>query len=409
MSGTGTVALRHAPVPGGPPPPGPALAVPAPPPPRARRTPWLAILSFVALVVLPLSVIATYYARHAADQFVATARFTVEEAGARPLAAEPGEDRPEDPALVAGERISPLTHVTASYLSSRALMADLRATIDLDARLARADRDVWERLAPGASAEAAYRNWRRRVRVAVDGPSGIVTLEVRAFSPEDAHRIAAAMLARTEALVNRLALRRKREALAAARAEAAESERRLDAAIARLAALRGREGLLDPAQEAEETLRVLAGLTAERIRVDSRLRVLDRLGTAEAAQARRLRTRRESLTADIAELRAQLADAGRADATLAAALARFEELEIRRRFAARLYGLAQSRAIAAEIDLARQSIFLNLFDPPQMPEEARYPRRVAFTLLAAAVLSVGWAILALIWASVADHRLDGRL
>ncbi len=418
MSAMGHVALR--PSPGAPPTdpteppldPQPAsrLQVPTPPAPRAPRTPWIAILSFFALVVLPVTVIATYYARHAADQFVATARFTVEEIGTHPVAAEPDGAPPETGAdVLAGDSTSPLTHVAASYLASRSLLAELRRTIGLDAMLARAEGDLWARLPQGATAEAAYRHWRGRVRVSVDGLSGIVTLEVRAFTAEDTHRIAEAMLEHAEALLNRLSVRRKGEELGAARAEAAWSERRLASAISELTALRGREGLIDPSQEADETMRVLAQLTTERIRIGSRLNVLDRLGTADATQAQRLRTRVEHLTTEIAELRTGLADAGRADATLAAALARFEELEIRRRFAARLYGLAQARVIAAEIELARQSVFLNLFDPPQLPEDPSYPHRLAFTLLSAAVLAVGWAILALIWASVADHRLDARL
>ncbi|GMG80815.1 capsule polysaccharide transporter [Paralimibaculum aggregatum] len=387
----------------------PPIAAPMPPRARPRRVNWPAVISFALIVVLPVVVIGTYYYRHAADQFTATARFTLRETRARPLGFEAAEGAPERIGSgLATETVSHFTHVAASYLESRALLADLGAVLDVDAMFRRPEADFWARMPEGLPAEARFDYWRERVRVAVDGPSGIVSLQIRAFRPEDALALADAAVARAEALVNALSLRQKADAVARAEAEAAESERRLQASIAALSAFRDREGLLDPGQEGAETVRLLSQLTTERIRLESELRVLDRVVDGDAARARALRTRLASITGDIAQLRDQLGSGAAADASLAAALGRFEALEIRRRFAAKLYGLAQTRRINAEIDRARQSVFLNLFDPAQRPERSDHPRRAAFTLLAFLGLSAGWAILALIWASVADHRLDRR-
>ncbi|MEO0623206.1 MAG: hypothetical protein AAFU49_05170 [Pseudomonadota bacterium] len=387
-----------------------ATPFPAPPNRRASRVNWLALLSFFLIVALPITVIGTYYANHASDQYTASSRFTVREIKTRPLALEDADGAPDRiGSPLATEAISGMTYVVANYLGSRALMEELRRDMGLEAMFRRGEADFWARLPEEASAEDIYDYWRDQIRVAIDGPSGIVTLRVRAFAPEDTLVLSMGMLARAEALVNALSGRQKADAKARAIAEAAESERRLQASIDALSAFRDRERLLNPLQEADETVRLMAELTTERIRLESQLRVLSTMVEGDPVRGQSLRTRLEKLTADIAQLRDRLAADAGADRTIASALGRFEELEIRRRFAATLYGQAQTRLIEAEIDLARQSVFLNVFDPPLLPDESRYPRRVPFTLLAFVALAAAWAILALIWASVADHRMDARL
>ena len=334
-------------------------------------------------------------------------RFTVTELRTRPLAIEEAEATPDSIGrALSGEDISSFTHVTASYLESRAALADLGRSADIAAMFRRPEADSWARLPDGTSAEAFFVYWRARVRVAIDGPSSIVTLRVRAFRAEDAKWLADRMIANAEALVNRLSLRQKQDALSRARAEAAESDRRLTEATASLVTYRETAGLLDPEREADEIVGLLSTLTAERIRLQNQLKVLSEVMDRDAPRPRALRTRLVRVKEDIARLRADMAAETTSETTLADALGAFEALEIRRRFVARLYGLAQTRLIEAEIDLARQTVFLNLFDPPQLPEEAVFPRRAGFTLIAAAVLLVGWATLALIWASVADHRME---
>ncbi len=397
----------------GPDPAGPGgeapVLTPAPPRARPRRVPWAAILSFFALVILPVSAIGTYYAREAADQFTARAQFTVRETSARPLRIAEADTAPDRiGGGLAMSEVSPLTHVVASYLESPALLRDLSREIDVAALYRVPEADFWTRLPEDATAEARYEHWRDRLRVAVDGPSGIVTLELRAFRAEDARRLAARALFAAEALVNALSARQKREALARAEAEAEAAARRLAASLAELTAFRDSAGLLDPEREGAERLRLLSELAAERIRLEGELRVLGAVVDADAARARALEARLESVRAELAGLREGLAAEATADANIAAALARYEALEIRRRFAARLYGLAQTRRIDAEIDLARQTVFLNVFDPPQRPEESDHPKRFGFTLLAFLGLAAAWAVLALVWAAVADHRLDRR-
>ncbi len=384
----------------------PPLA-PSPPPALPKRINWAVLLSFSAMVLLPVAVYATYLMQHAADQYVARAQFTVHETSSRPLRLEDDDTTGLRLGQQGGaDEVSTFTRVVASYLDSTALLRELSEELDIAAIYRRPEADFWARLPEPAAAETLEAYWRSMIRVAVGGQSGIVRLEVRAFRPQDARDLADGALAAAEALVNRLAHRHKADALDRATAEAAEAERRLARSVAALSEFQNAQGLLDPAREGGATLDLLGQLTTERIRLKSELRVLEQVVAPDAARARSLRSRIDTVTRDIADLRAGLADKATEDGNLAAALGRFEELEIRQRFAARLYGLSQARRIGAEIAMARQSVFLNLFDPPRLPETPSHPRRLALILIATAVLTAGWAILTLIVAAIADHRLD---
>lgn len=376
----------------------PTIEMPRPASGGGRLWLW----SFLGCVALPAAALALYFLVLAADQFVVVSRFTVRETF---RAAVPLDPDSETRLTTSGEVISPFTPLTASYIESAAILDDLAPHLDLRAMFRHPEADFWARLPADPSRETMLRFWQRQVRSSVEQTSGIVTLRVRAFSAEDARALSAAILSRTEALVNTLSRRQRLDALAIARAEADAADTRLRGAIADVTTLRDSVRVLSPEQEAGEALRLLTDLTAQRIALDMEIRARDGTLRADTARLRQLAEQRDQLEQDIAALRVSLAGEATADTNLAAALGQFEQLEVRRRFAARLYEIAQSRVIDAEIELDRQSVFLHVFDPPALPEDALYPERIAFSVLGFLALLTVWGIGALVWASVEDHRI----
>lgn len=364
----------------------------------------LALWSFLGAVVLPGLALGVYFLALAADQFIAVSKFTVRETAVAALSTE-GASAGAGLDGYSHDGPSPFVGVAASYITSPAILDDLASVLDVAAILRRPEADFWARLPEAASREERLHYWRRHVRTSIDRLSGIVTLRVRAFRPEDARSLSEAIIAATERLVNDLSHRQRLDALARARDEAGLAQTRLESAAAAVTRLRDSARMLDPVEEAGETLRLLTDLTAERIRLDVQLRSLEGSLQADAARLRQLRDRRDLVARDIAELRASLAGQATADANVAAALARFEVLETERAFAVKLYEIAELRLIAARIDLARQPVYLHVFEPPTLPEDSLYPERIPFTVLAVCALAVLWAIGALVWASVEDHRM----
>ena len=89
--------------------------------------------------------------------------------------------------------------------------------------------------------------------------------------------------------------------------------------------------------------------------------------------------------------------------TVASALVKFEELEVQRLFAEKLHGLAQSGLERARARAEQQQVYLTVFAPPYLPEEARYPKRLMMSLIILLLLGIVWSIFALVAAAIEDH------
>jgi capsular polysaccharide transport system permease protein len=124
-----------------------------------------------------------------------------------------------------------------------------------------------------------------------------------------------------------------------------------------------------------------------------------------APTVRVLKSRLEAVERQITEQKSKLTRTDGAGQTVAASLVKFEELELQRQFAEKLYTLAQADLDRARLRADRQSVYLTVFVPPSLPEESRYPRRIAFPILIFLGLAVVWSIVTMIIASVEDHRL----
>jgi capsular polysaccharide transport system permease protein len=88
------------------------------------------------------------------------------------------------------------------------------------------------------------------VNLIYDIETGVSSLRVLAFRPDDAQAIAQELLRMSEELVNRFTLRSIEDAMRGARHDVAVAETRVLAAREALAAFREREQALDPTQSA---------------------------------------------------------------------------------------------------------------------------------------------------------------
>jgi capsular polysaccharide transport system permease protein len=176
-------------------------------------------------------------------------------------------------------------------------------------------------------------------------------------------------------------------------------------ALADLHQFRDSSGIIDPVQAGTEIGKLLLPLLTEKIRLESNLFVASRDLDDTAPTIKALKSQLDTTEQQIGDLRGKLTNTHGDGKTLAASLAKFEDLDLKRQFAEKLYTLAQADLDRARVRAARQSIYLTVFVPPSLPEESRYPRRVAFPILILLGLTIIWSIGVMIVASVEDHRL----
>jgi capsular polysaccharide transport system permease protein len=367
--------------------------------PRLKASPHLA--TFITFVLVPAFAAVIYFAFIASNQYAAETRFAV-----RALEADYGNGEKDSSSVnfsftLGGQD----AFIVTSYIRSRAIIDDLGSKLDLREIFRRPEADFWARLKRDASVDELTEYWNSMVSTYIDGPSGIVTLGVRAFRQDDALALAKAVMELSEVLVNRISDRARHDSMDGAEKEVRRTYTATQAALAELHRFRDSAGIIDPAQAATEIGKLLTPLMAEKISLESELFVATRDLNDTAPTVHALKSRLETTERQIADLKGKLTRSDGAGETVSSSIVKFEELELARMAAEKLYSLAQADLDRARLRADRQSIYLTVFVPPSLPEDSHYPRRLAFPILILLGLAIVWGIVAMIFASVADHRL----
>jgi capsular polysaccharide transport system permease protein len=364
---------------------------------RARRGAKVArfavIGSFIALVAVPSLGSAIYYAFVASDQYVAEARFTV--SGGLPPLVDNITSLTGIPALA----IIQDTQIVTNYIGSRAALEALENKIDLRSLYSRSDVDYASRFKPDRPIEKFVKYWNKMCEATIQMPAGIINLKVRAFSPEDANRIANAVIEISESLINDLNARMNRDTVSNAKDELDRTSQRLSAAQLALEKARNDEGLLD-AEKTGDALNLLINDTrADLLKLQGQYTSQAKFVSLSAPQMADLKSRIDATAAQIKELESRLTNTienPTGQAPLSASMTKFAELDLERQTAERLYAGSVAALELATISAERRMMYLNTFVRPVVPEEAQYPKRFLYpAIITLGALAIWGALIGL--------------
>lgn len=363
----------------------------------ARLRPKSALGWYVLLVLLPTAIVGAYYMTYAADMYEAEARILVR---GRPGAS--GGGGAAGIASILGASAGAVrpgaeeAQAVRSFVDSRDAVDGLSQRFNLAEIWRRPEADRVSRLwYEDPEAERLLRYYRRRVSVEYDLETGIITLKVLAYRPEDAQALAEALLALSEDLVNRFSARTSQDTLRVGREEVQIAEQRVLSARAAVTAFREREQTLDPTASVGSAVQTIGRLEAALSAARTELQEKQAFMRRDNPQVQVLNNRIAALQAQIATER-QRRTSG--DETLTQQLSGYERLQLEREFAERVYASAIGSMEAARADAQRQQVFLMRVVEPNMPERATFPKAMfnTITLLVAltVLFAIGWLVLA---------------
>lgn len=370
----------------------------------SRATPrFLAFLRslnlwFWAIVGLPTLLAGVYYFGIASDLYLSEVKFLVRGPAKAPTNSIGS--------MLSGATAAPVsedTHAVHNYLLSRDAVRRLEREDDLRMLLSRPEGDLISRF-PGIlfwrkDFEALFKAYARFVTVELDGTSGVSTLQVKAYRPEDAQRIAQALLGFGEQLINTLNERARHDALAVFRREVEGMEQRIANVQAQLTAYRVKEKMLDPRSASAGPVELLAQMNGQLANAKAQLAEVLK-NSPNSPQIPLVRTRIASLEKLIAEERAKITGDTNSVAT---ALSEYERLDVQRLLAEKHLASAFTSLEAARLEAQRQQLYLETIAQPNLADYPLYPRRiVSFALVVASCLVV-YGIAWLLVASVREH------
>lgn len=342
---------------------------------RRRRKLVLLILKLAFFVFLPTLLVGYYYYALASKMYETQSAFVIQksEANSSPVGG-----------LFSGTGFAnSVDSITVQdYLTSREAMQRLDDEHGFVAHFQQEFIDEVQRLAPDATLEAAYKLYRKRVKVGFDSTEGVIRMDVVAADPQVSQTFASALIVYAEERVDQLSQRVRTDQMAGALSAFEDAETEVKGAQNRVLDLQQERGVLSAdveisAQmslinslelEREQKLLDLAQLEANARPNDTRLNVL-------RAELRRLETR-------VAELRASMTQSSDSTTSLARISGELAVAEADLANRQLMLQSALQQVETARIEANRQVRYLSLGVSPVAPDVATYPKKFESTVLA---------------------------
>lgn len=358
-------------------------------------------LSALIFIALPTLLTALYYALIATNQYAVEVRFAVR--------GGTGQSSTDVLGMVTGVPTAGSVVVDAyivmDFIHSREILEKMVNKIDVRAVYSPEKGDVLASFDPGETIEELVDYWKSMVSVNFDTTSQVISVEVRAFTAEDAKNLAAVIVELSEDLTNELSARARQDAVKFAEQEVKRTEDRLRENRAALRKYREIQQELDPTKTAEAQLTLLGKLEEELSTAKTKRAGLRRFMEESAPSIKVLDSQIKAMEAQVIEERAKIGQTAeqKGPASLTGRIADYEELAVEREFAEKVYVSALSTLERARLDATQQQRYLATFVPPSLPQEALYPKSILNCFLIFAVCAILWALGLLIVYGIRDH------
>ncbi|MGD9656324.1 MAG: hypothetical protein AB7U61_01580 [Methylocystis sp.] len=357
------------------------------------------LVSFAAVVLAPFLVASIYWGLIASKQYVTETKFALRagEASSLDLLSGGGVGSQASQQMQDAQ-------VLVNFIRSRSMVEALDRKIGLRAMFSRPGVDYFSSFDPEDPIEQLEKYWKKRVDASVDVMSGIISVHVRAFTPNDSLAISQNIAELSERLVNEMSTRSRRDALAQARTELTRAEQQLKNATAAMRDARNAEGVLDAPAAAEAINKVITSLRLELAQTQEDLALHSDAETLDSPQARLLTARVQSLKTQIDDYSTQIASGGeKGTGSLAQRAGILSRHQIELALSQQRYAVAATAFENARVDLETQRAYLISFLRPTLAEKSLYPRRWIEWAIIVAPATIGWLALIAIAFIVRDH------
>lgn len=351
------------------------------------------LLTFFLFVIVPAFLAIVYFGFIASDQYVSEIKLTTRSGNAQ---ANDASGIFAGGGMASASQIGLDSNIIVHFLQSRDIVDAVDKKLNLRRLYSRPSVDPLSRISSNISIEALVDYWKGKVNPFFDLTTGIVSIQVRAFTAEDAYRIGAEIVAQSENFVNLLSRRARDDYLSLTRDRLEEANHRLK---------RARGAILHSKHEADSKIDLINKLKTDLETTLTGLNSVRYSLDEDSPTVRNLNNRVETLRRQIAAAEAAAGSRARAEGKdgVAKPGEGFEALETERDVAEQYYQNALGNYQKAEVEALRQATYLAVVVKPNKPESPQYPRRAVSVLITVLIGFGVWLFLLLAVRSINAH------
>lgn len=366
---------------------------------RMRSRHYGVVVLFALMVVLPTLSYSWYLWTRATDQYESTLGFGSRTEEAASTFAFLG-------ALTGSSQSgSKDMDILFQFVVSQELVAKIDAELDLRSMWSRPTGDPLLAFNKAGTIEDLVDYWRRMVKVNYDNATGLMSLSIFAFSPEDAKAIGEAVLRESTAIVNQLSKTAQDDLTRYSKQMLDETQAKL--ADARLAVLdyQIRNNIVDPQNLVTSQVTVVGSLNKDLADAQVELDLLT--GSVPASDPRVAILRRKievienRITVESAKVGASPGEGAPGVATL---MAEFGKLQVEQDFAQQAYLSAMAAHDQAMADAQKKTRYLATYLAPTLAQASSAPNRPLQAAVTALAGFLAWSIMVLTYYALRDRR-----
>ncbi|WP_290274638.1 chain-length determining protein [Halomonas sabkhae] len=263
--------------------------------------------------------------------------------------------------------------------------------------------DVFARLGDAnAPIESLHEYYQKRVTIEMDEYSGVLNVEVQAYTPEFAHQAVQLLLDAGEQHMNQMGQRLAQEQVTFLETQLDRLNERLKEARTNLLEFQNKEGLVAPEQTVTSINQVVATLEGNLAQLKAQRQALSSYQSARSAEMQRVQSEISAMREQIQEQRDRLAQA--TGESLNRVSSEYKTLELQAQFAQETYSSALSALENTRLEAARKLKQVSVLQSPLMPEYPTKPDRLYNTTVFALVTIFLAFIFSMLVMIIRDHR-----
>ncbi|WP_410211977.1 capsule biosynthesis protein [Aquirhabdus sp.] len=366
----------------------------------ARLVAWVRGNTLLAVVViLPTLVSIVYYGLIASDVYISTSEYVVRSPQKQQSSSGIG-------ALLQGAGFSKAAddvYAVHDYMLSRDAMFTLDRSLGLKKIYGNKDIDIFNRyaaLSSEKSSESLYKYYSKKVTIDLDTVSSISTLEVRAYTAEDAWRINEQLIELSETLVNKMNERGRIDAIRSAQQEVDAARQSAVSAAKALSVYRNNQGIFDTDKQSALQLEQVAKLQDQLVTTITQLNQVKSLAPKNP-QIPVLENQKATLLNEIAK---QTSGVSGGQRSLSTKSPEYDQLQFNYDVAGKQLAASLATLELAKNDSQRKQLYVERIVQPNKPDKAMEPRRIRNVFATFALGSIVWFVLSMLIAGVREHQ-----
>ncbi|MFC3121958.1 lipopolysaccharide biosynthesis protein [Agaribacter flavus] len=310
---------------------------------------------------------------------------------------------------MSGAKATTDNELVKAYIFSNDMLQYLEATYSFSEHYSDKRLDFFSRLEEDASLETRHAYFTKRISADIDVTSGIISVNVQAFTPEYAQLLAKAIATRAEWYINKIGHDLAKAQLSFVQTEHDRVEEKLQQAQNKLLQFQRQYNLIDPEAELAALQQITFGLESQIAAKKAELNALKSSMSSSAPPVVQASEQLISLEQQLAEERQRLTSSNlensdSTDTPVNQILNQFTDFKIDLEFALESYSASKISLEKSRIEAYRQLKYLVVIDSAFLPEDNTYPKVFYSTLLVFVFLNLIFGIGKLIIATVDELK-----